>query len=180
LQNEDGHQRLRGIHNCRGFYDHSKPWVTHSSIQRHDVHRVLEWREQYKRPVVIDECGYEGNIPQGWGNLKPEEMVRRFWIGTMGGGYVGHGETYQHPEDLLWWSKGGVLHGTSPQRIAWLKKDGRGAAVRRVAADGRRATDVRAGQAGRLLPGLLPEAGDGRSSWPATGPTNWIGSIPGR
>jgi PKD repeat protein len=122
LQNEDGHQRLRGIHNCRGFYDHSKPWVTHSSIQRHDVHRVPEWREQYKRPVVIDECGYEGDVPQGWGNLKPEEMVRRFWIGTMGGGYVGHGETYQHPEDLLWWSKGGVLHGTSPQRIAWLKQ----------------------------------------------------------
>jgi hypothetical protein len=97
LQNEDGHQRLRGIHNCRGFYDHSKPWVTHSSIQRHDLHRVPEWREQYKRPVVIDECGYEGDVPQGWGNLKPEEMVRRFWIGTMGGGYVGHGETYQHP-----------------------------------------------------------------------------------
>jgi len=122
LQNEDGHQRLRGIHNCRGFYDHSQPWVTHSSIQRHDVHRVLEWREQYRRPVVIDECGYEGDIPQGWGNLKPEEMVRRFWIGTLGGGYVGHGETYQHPEDLLWWSKGGVLHGASPQRIAWLKE----------------------------------------------------------
>lgn len=122
LQNEDGHQRLRGIHNWGGFYDHSKPWVTHSSIQRHDLHRVLEWREQYKRPVVIDECGYEGNIPQGWGNLSPEEMVRRFWVGTMGGGYVGHGETYQHPEDLLWWSKGGVLHGTSPQRIAWLKE----------------------------------------------------------
>jgi len=122
LQNEDAHQRLRGIHNCRGFYDHAQPWVTHSSIQRHDVHRVGEWREQYKRPVVIDECGYEGDIPQGWGNLKPEEMVRRFWIGTMGGGYVGHGETYKHPKDLLWWSKGGVLHGQSPRRIAWLKQ----------------------------------------------------------
>lgn len=48
LQNEDGHQRLRSIHNCRGFYDYSKPWVTHSSIQRHDVHRVLEWREQWR------------------------------------------------------------------------------------------------------------------------------------
>ena len=122
LQKEDGHQRLRGIHNCRGFYDHAKPWVTHSSVQHHDLRRVGEWRTQYGRPVVVDECGYEGNIPQGWGNLTPQEMTRRFWIGTVLGGYVGHGETYRHPEDLLWWSKGGVLHGESPQRIAWLRQ----------------------------------------------------------
>ena len=48
-------------------------------------------------------------------------MTQRFWLGTMGGCYVGHGETYLHPEDILWWSKGGVLHGESPQRIQWLK-----------------------------------------------------------
>jgi hypothetical protein len=122
LQAEDAHQRLRGIHNCRGFYDHTKPWVTHVSVQHGDLARVLEWREQYGKPVVVDECGYEGNIPQGWGRLTAQEMVRRFWLGTMNGGYVGHGETYQHPEDLLWWSKGGVLRGESPQRIQWLKE----------------------------------------------------------
>ncbi len=122
LQREDGHQRLRSIHNCRGFYDHTKPWVTHASIQRHDLPTVRAWREQFQKPIVVDECGYEGDIPEGWGNLKPEEMVRRFWIGTMCGGYVGHGETYKHPEEILWWSKGGVLHGQSPARIAWLKK----------------------------------------------------------
>jgi hypothetical protein len=121
LQQEDAHQRLRGIHNCRGFYDHTQPWVTHVSVQHGDLLRVLEWRQQYGKPVVVDECGYEGNIPQGWGRLTPQEMTRRFWLGTMNGGYVGHGETYQHPEDLLWWSKGGVLHGESPQRIQWLK-----------------------------------------------------------
>lgn len=122
LEKEDGHQRLRSIHNCRGFYDHTKPWVTHASIQRHDLHSVRGWRAQFRKPIVVDECGYEGDVPQGWGNLRPEEMVRRFWIGTMCGGYVGHGETYKHPEDILWWSKGGVLHGQSPARIAWLRK----------------------------------------------------------
>jgi hypothetical protein len=49
-------------------------------------------------------------------------MVRRFWIGTLGSAYVGHGETYKHPEDIIWWSKGGVLHGQSPARIALLKQ----------------------------------------------------------
>jgi hypothetical protein len=35
---------------------------------------------------------------------------------------VGHGETYLNPEDILWWSKGGVLHGQSPPRLAFLRK----------------------------------------------------------
>jgi len=122
LQNEDAHQRLRGIHNCRGFYDHTRPWVTHTSVQHGDLRRLLDWRREYGRPVVVDECGYEGNIPQGWGKLSAEEMVKKFWLGTMSGGYVGHGETYQHPQDILWWSKGGVLHGESPQRIQWLRE----------------------------------------------------------
>lgn len=32
-----------------------------------------------------------------------------------------HGETYVHPEDKLWWSRGGELYGTSPTRIAFLR-----------------------------------------------------------
>jgi hypothetical protein len=49
-------------------------------------------------------------------------MVRRFWEGAVRGGYVGHGETYLHPEDILWWSKGGKLHGRSQERIAFLRR----------------------------------------------------------
>jgi hypothetical protein len=35
---------------------------------------------------------------------------------------VGHGETYLEPHDVLWWSKGGVLRGQSPERLAFLRK----------------------------------------------------------
>jgi hypothetical protein len=49
-------------------------------------------------------------------------MMRRFWIGTVAGAYVGHGETYMDPNEVLWWSKGGVLHGESAPRIAFLRK----------------------------------------------------------
>jgi hypothetical protein len=69
----------------------------------------------------VDECCYEGNIAQGWGSITAQELVRRFWLGTVGGGYVGHGETYLHPEEILWWSKGGLLRGESPARIAFLR-----------------------------------------------------------
>ncbi len=121
LANEDPHQRLRSIHNCRGFYDYTHPWVTHASIQTSDMHRGVEFRRQFNKPVLYDECKYEGNVPQGWGNLTAQEMTQRFWLGTLSGCYVGHGETYLHPEDILWWSKGGTLHGGSPARIQWLK-----------------------------------------------------------
>jgi len=48
-------------------------------------------------------------------------MTRNFWMGSLAGCYVGHGETYKHPQDLLWWAKGGVLRGKSPARIQFLK-----------------------------------------------------------
>ena len=76
----------------------TRPWITHVSMQRVDVYRTAEntdeWRERWGKPVVIDECAYEGDIDQGWGNITGEEMVRRFWEGAVRGGYVGHGETY--------------------------------------------------------------------------------------
>ncbi len=121
VQEIDPYDHLRGIHNCRDWYDHTKPWVTHCSIQNSDFRRTKEVRERYKKPAIYDECRYEGDIPQGWGNITAEQMTRNFWMGSLAGCYVGHGETYKHPEDLLWWAKGGVLHGQSPARIQFLK-----------------------------------------------------------
>ncbi|MFP3896374.1 MAG: DUF5060 domain-containing protein [Anaerolineales bacterium] len=122
VQESDPYHHLRSVHNCRTFYDHSKPWVTHLSVQSSELERTDTWRSQYKKPVVIDECKYEGNIPRRWGNMPPQEMVRKCWEGAVRGGYVGHGETYLHPENILWWSKGGRLYGQSPSRIAFLKE----------------------------------------------------------
>jgi len=122
VKDNDPYNHLRGIHNCRRWYDHTKPWVTHASLQTSNFQGGLGWREQYKKPILYDECRYEGNIPQGWGNISAKKMVSNFWWGTITGCYVGHGETYKHPEDILWWSKGGVLHGESPTRIAFLVK----------------------------------------------------------
>ena len=70
--------------------------------------------------MVNDEPEYEGNIVQSWGNITAQELVHRFWITVMRGGYAGHGETYSHPEDLIWWAKGGELHGEAWKRIGFL------------------------------------------------------------
>jgi len=121
IEKEDPYGRMRGIHNGSIWYDHTKDWVTHASVQTSDMNGGIRYREKYQKPVIYDECKYEGDVPQGWGNLTGREMTQRFWLGTMSGCYVGHGETYKHPDDILWWAKGGVLHGESPQRIQWLK-----------------------------------------------------------
>jgi len=121
LEKEDPYERMRGIHNGRRWYDHTKDWVIHASLQTSNMNGGVQYRKQYQKPVLYDECKYEGNIPQGWGNIDARTMMQRFWLGTMSGCYVGHGETYRHPQDILWWSKGGILHGQSPQRIHWLK-----------------------------------------------------------
>jgi hypothetical protein len=122
----DPYQHLRSIHNALVFYDHSRPWITHCSIQRIDAYKSTElvddWRGRYRKPVIVDECAYEGNIYPSWGNITGMELVRRFWEGVVRGGYVTHGETYVHPEDILWWSHGGKLHGESPERIAFLRR----------------------------------------------------------
>jgi hypothetical protein len=120
--NNDPYGRLRSVHNGAVIYNHEYPWITHASIQSTRFDNALAWREQYKKPVIFDECRYEGDIPQGWGNLTPEEMVSMFWKSLITGTYAGHGETYMHPLDILWWSKGGTLHGESPARIAFFKK----------------------------------------------------------
>ncbi|MDN4463138.1 DUF5605 domain-containing protein [Microbacterium aurantiacum] len=126
IRHNDPYGHLLSIHNCRAFFDHSRSWVTHASIQRQDIYKTAEmtteWRERWGKPVVIDECAYEGNIDQGWGNITGQELTRRFWEGAVRGGYVGHGETYVHPDDVLWWSKGGDLRGTSPARISFLRE----------------------------------------------------------
>lgn len=123
---QDPHHRLCSIHNGREIYDQNKPGLTHASIQNgsavSDFGRAVLFRDLVRKPIVFDEVKYEGDIEQRWGNLSAEEMVHRFWQGTIAGTYVGHGETYRHPESVIWWARGGELHGKSPSRIAFLRK----------------------------------------------------------
>ncbi|MEK1896984.1 MAG: DUF5060 domain-containing protein [Rhizobium sp.] len=123
LEENDPYQHLRSIHNgdVTANFDHRKPWVTHTCIQNPDVKRTQEWRNAYGKPVVNDEPEYEGDILQSWGNLSAQELVHRFWITMARGGYAGHGETYSHPDDLIWWAKGGELHGEAWKRIGFLR-----------------------------------------------------------
>lgn len=121
----DPFDHLRSIHNCHGWFDYGRSWITHVSWQRVDLYRtaecVTELREQYEKPVVVDECCYEGNANRCWGSLTAEEMTRRYWEGCLRGGYLTHGETYVDRGPFIWWAHGGRLYGDSPSRIAFCQ-----------------------------------------------------------
>jgi hypothetical protein len=126
----DPYHHLRSIHNGGRMYDHSNPLVTHVSIQNEDTHRAREYQNKYHKPVIYDECRYEGNIPWSWGDLSAKSMTEKFWRGFLNGAHVGHSETYlveKHLElpaqsnEKMWWSKGGILRGESPERIKFLR-----------------------------------------------------------
>ncbi|MCM3782032.1 DUF5060 domain-containing protein [Neobacillus mesonae] len=126
---EDPYHHLLSIHNGTAMYipesvimyDHARTEITHCSIQQWDVTLVSSWRNHYKKPIIVDECGYEGNLQQRWGNLSAEEMTHRVWESFARGGYASHGETYLHPDDQIWWAKGGKLYGRNHEQIGFLR-----------------------------------------------------------
>jgi hypothetical protein len=128
IQTEDPYGRLRSIHNWRDPYDNGRDWITHASIQHGaavmDDSRAQIFRDVWKKPVIFDEVRYEGDLAKRWGDLKPEELVERFWHGLVAGTYVGHGETYDTARTHApgtWSARGGRLQGASAPRLAFLK-----------------------------------------------------------
>ena len=109
-------------HNCMCLWDAGRPNVSHASIQTKALTQIPRWIRKYSKPVVIDECCYEGNLPYLWGSISGQEMVRRFWRCYASGAYCTHGETFLAEDEILWWARGGKLKGESPKRIAFLRE----------------------------------------------------------
>lgn len=124
LTSHDPYSHLTSIHNCMKFYDFTKPWITHCSIQRqageNELDNIPHWLKLYHKPIVIDEMCYEGDIEQYWGNISAEEMLRRMWKVVILGAYPGHSECYFG--DNIWWSHGGRLYGESYKRFGFLHR----------------------------------------------------------
>jgi hypothetical protein len=129
-EQHDSVGHLRSVHYSHTMYDYSRPWVTHASLQTYAFDSAAGWLAAWNKPLCFDEVQYEGNLNSRWGNLSGQEMMRRFWLGVIAGCYVTHGETWLDPDKsfdessspTLWWSHGGKLHGTSPARIAFLRR----------------------------------------------------------
>jgi hypothetical protein len=125
LQREDPYQHLRSIHQMHRYYDVTLPGETYMSIQNggavSEFGRPDSFRQASQKPVIFDEIEYEGDKPQSWAHVSPQDMTYRFWLAIVAGTYATHGETYDNAPGVAWISRGGKLAGKSPQRIAFLK-----------------------------------------------------------
>jgi Protein of unknown function (DUF4038)/Domain of unknown function (DUF5060)/Domain of unknown function (DUF5605) len=126
LAREDPHGHLRSIHNWMELHDHNQPWVTHASLQNGSATTALGraslYRDVYRKPIVLDEIKYEGDIEDRWGRLSGEELVDQFWIATVAGCYASHGESFLLPNGSLHMVEGGRLQGSSPARLGFLRR----------------------------------------------------------
>lgn len=163
LQKEDPHQRLRGIHNWyydeSHFYDHTRPWITHASLQTYFFFNAIKWRNQYQKPLLYDEMRYEGDVASGWGKLTGKEMTSYFWKAGLSGVYGTHGDTFKNDSDeeteVRWWAKGGTLVGSSPDRIAFFREALESAPVADMTPHVEMLTD-------QPIPDHIPDRNDGK------------------
>jgi hypothetical protein len=127
VADNDPFHHLESNHNCLGYWDAERLNVTHESLQIKTLAFLDREMKKNGKPICVDECRYEGNIEESWGNLSGKAMTQRFWEALTQGAYCTHGETFldrsvANPDDaVLWWSKGGKLKGESPTRIQFLK-----------------------------------------------------------
>ncbi len=115
--------------NTAKYYPYWDPRITHASIQDQapvDCQQgAATVRNIYKKPVIFDEVCYEGNMDNRWGSLSGEEMLRRMWMGLMGGTYVSHSECFMDSPTDYWkdfLAVGGEFQGESWKRIRFMRQ----------------------------------------------------------
>ncbi|GAB3412293.1 DUF5605 domain-containing protein [Flindersiella endophytica] len=110
IQEHDYGHHLLSVHGPEGT-DFGAPWQTHVSLRTDQVRLASVLTDHYGKPVVIDDCGLEGDRPDPRHSLTPQEMVVRVWEGVCRGGYVHHGTAYLDDSP-----------GESAPRIAFLQE----------------------------------------------------------
>ncbi|GAB2964630.1 DUF5605 domain-containing protein [Streptomyces pseudoechinosporeus] len=117
LEHDYGHHLLT-VHGDARTTSFGAPWITHASVRLDQVRDVASLVAELDKPVVVDDCGAEGDAPQEPASLSAEEMVARIWEGLCLGGYVTHAEEYG---TRTWSSGGGALRGEAASRLDFLR-----------------------------------------------------------
>lgn len=123
LQKNDPYNHLRSHHNAAIWYDHTKPWITHASIQGEAWWLGKPTRTKIQKPVIFDEFCYEGYGYDRTVSLNGDVITHRFWLMTVNGTFATHGEAIINPSlGFSFFDKGGEFIGLSHQQLHTLKK----------------------------------------------------------
>ncbi|MGW0817413.1 DUF5605 domain-containing protein [Streptomyces viridiviolaceus] len=116
-EHDHGHHPLT-VHGPPGT-DFGAPWITHASVRHPQTRAVSRLVEDLCKPVLVDDCGAEGDDPGDPEHALPgTELVSRIWEAVCRGGYAAHGESWG---PRPWSAGGGRLDGTAVERVAFLR-----------------------------------------------------------
>lgn len=120
-------RELDGLHlisffQDRPLADYSMPEVSHVSLRGGDPGQISAYGAYHRKPVLLDDCGSEGNAPSLWDSLPGSELVHRLWIAFCRKGYAAHSEALRGEEERCWRSGAGRLEGEAPARLALLRR----------------------------------------------------------
>lgn len=121
LQERDPYRHPLTVQSSDPMSDFSFHPITHVSLRAGDPSQVSHYAGMHGKPVLVEECGCEGNAPSLWGSLPPEELVNRIWNAVCRGGYAAHGEMFTRSGGASWHSHGGSLTGEAAPRLAFLR-----------------------------------------------------------
>ena len=99
----------------------SQTRIDHVCIQNWNVKRTAALAQRnWGKPIVNDELEYEGDISLAWGNHRPQELAPSI-LGHCRGAATRGTASVTRIRRMLWWAKGGTLHGESWKRVAFLR-----------------------------------------------------------
>ena len=78
LQKEDPYARMRGIHNGSIWYDHTKDWVIHASLQTSDMNGGVRFRGEVSKARHLRRMQIRGQHPAGMGQPGREDHDAAF------------------------------------------------------------------------------------------------------
>lgn len=103
-------------------FDFGDPLLSHVTLSCLEPRVISRLVSEYQKPVILGNCGFEGDLAEPTSSLTGEALVAAIWEGTIRGGYVNHGEAYSGGDGSTWSGSGGELRGQSVPRVAFLRR----------------------------------------------------------
>jgi hypothetical protein len=122
IEERDPYRHLLTLFGDDPSADYSHPAITHVSLRCFEPHRIPEFARMHRKPILLDDCGAEGDAPRLEASLPGEEMTNRIWIAMCRKGYAAHGEAYsERPHGPEGAGEAGTIRCESAERIAFLR-----------------------------------------------------------
>ncbi|MCR8630519.1 DUF5605 domain-containing protein [Paenibacillus radicis (ex Xue et al. 2023)] len=121
VQQNDPYGHLLTVHSSDPLFNFGHKAITHVSLQCSDPSQLTYFAGLHHKPIIVEECGCEGDWPTLWGSLPGEEVVNRMWASACRKGFASYGEKYMRDGVGTWQTHGGALIGSAVPRIAFLR-----------------------------------------------------------